>query len=56
MVRVNGAAARLAFLSSNTTFVVAAGSGHEIHLYQPDTVVRAIDALVAGIRGGLSRR
>ncbi len=38
----DGMAARLAFLSSNTTFVVAAGSGHEIHLYQPDTVVRAI--------------
>jgi pimeloyl-ACP methyl ester carboxylesterase len=52
----DGAAARLAFLSTNTTFVVAAGSGHEIHLYQPDTVVRAIDALVGGIRGKPSRR
>jgi pimeloyl-ACP methyl ester carboxylesterase len=38
-----GMAARLALLSTNTTFVVAAGSGHEIHLYQPDTVVRAIE-------------
>jgi pimeloyl-ACP methyl ester carboxylesterase len=38
----DGMAARLAFLSSNTTFVVAAGSGHEIHLYQPETLVRAI--------------
>jgi pimeloyl-ACP methyl ester carboxylesterase len=38
----DGAAARLAFLSSNTKLVVAAGSGHEVHLYQPDAVVRAI--------------
>jgi pimeloyl-ACP methyl ester carboxylesterase len=38
----DGAAARLAFLSTNTSFVVAKGSGHEIHLYQPDTVVEAI--------------
>ena len=41
----DGAAARLAFLSTNTTFVVARGSGHEIHLYQPDSVVRAIDSI-----------
>ena len=40
-----GASARLAFLSTNTTFVVAQGSGHEIHLYQPDSVVRAIDLI-----------
>jgi pimeloyl-ACP methyl ester carboxylesterase len=52
----DGAAARLAFLSTDTTFVVAAGSGHEVHLYQPDTVVRAIDVLVAGIRSKPSRR
>ena len=38
----DGAAARLAFLSSNTKFVVAMGSGHEVHLYQPEAVVRAI--------------
>jgi pimeloyl-ACP methyl ester carboxylesterase len=46
----DGAAARLAFLTSNTTFVVAAGSGHEIHLYRPDSVVRAIEASVAAVR------
>jgi len=40
-----GAAARLAFLSTNTTFVVAQGSGHEIHLYQPTSVVRAIASI-----------
>jgi len=38
----DGAAARLALLSSNTKFLVATGSGHEVHLYQPDAVVRAI--------------
>jgi pimeloyl-ACP methyl ester carboxylesterase len=38
----DGAAARLAFLSSNTKFVVATGSGHEVHLYEPDAIVRAI--------------
>jgi pimeloyl-ACP methyl ester carboxylesterase len=52
----NGAAARLALLTSDTTFVVAAGSGHEIHLYQPDTVVRAVDALIAAIRSKPARR
>jgi hypothetical protein len=37
---------RLDFLSSNALHVTAAGSGHEIHLYQPDlaakTSVRAV--------------
>jgi len=47
----DGMAARLAFLSANTTFVVAAGSGHEIHLYQPETVARAIDSMAVAIRG-----
>lgn len=46
----DGAAARLAFLSTNTAFVVASGSGHEIHLYQPDTVVRAIERAVLAVR------
>jgi pimeloyl-ACP methyl ester carboxylesterase len=41
----DGAAARLAFLSKKTKFVVAAGSGHEVHLYQPDTVRRAIEMI-----------
>jgi pimeloyl-ACP methyl ester carboxylesterase len=46
----DGAAARLAFLSTDTTFVVATGSGHEIHLYQPDTVIRAIETIRAVVR------
>jgi pimeloyl-ACP methyl ester carboxylesterase len=51
----DGAAARLAFLSTDTTFVVAAGSGHEIHLYQPDTVVRAIETIRAAVRSRSAR-
>ena len=39
-------AGRYPLLSTNTTFVVAKGSGHEIHLYQPDTVVDALRRLV----------
>jgi pimeloyl-ACP methyl ester carboxylesterase len=38
----DGAAARLDFLSSNTVHLTATGSGHEIHLYQPDMVVQAV--------------
>src|SRR5262245_36346426 len=45
-----GAAARLDFLSSNSLHVTAAGSGHEIHLYQPDAVVRAVRTGVSAIR------
>jgi pimeloyl-ACP methyl ester carboxylesterase len=51
----DGAAARLAFLSTDTTFVVAVGSGHEIHLYQPDTVVRAIETIHAAVRNRPAR-
>jgi len=40
-------AGRYPLFSTNTTFVVAKSSGHEIHLYQPDTVVDAIRRLVA---------
>ena len=36
------ASACLDYLSINTAHLVAKGSGHEIHLYQPDTVVRAL--------------
>jgi len=38
----DGAAPRLDFLSSNTLHVTAAGSGHEIHLYQPDLVAKTL--------------
>ncbi len=31
-------------------YVVATGSGHEIHLYQPDTVVGAVERVVVTVR------
>jgi pimeloyl-ACP methyl ester carboxylesterase len=45
--------ARLDFLSSNEIHVTASGSGHEIHLYQPDVVVRTIVRVVSAIRSGV---
>ena len=45
-----GAAARLDFLSSNTVHVTATGSGHEIHLYQPDLVAQALVRAVSAVR------
>ena len=48
----NGAAARLDFLSSNTVHVTATGSGHEIHLFQPDIVVQTLLHAVSAIRSG----
>jgi pimeloyl-ACP methyl ester carboxylesterase len=45
-----GAAARLDSLSSNTVHITATGSGHEIHLYQPDVVVQALTRAVATVR------
>jgi pimeloyl-ACP methyl ester carboxylesterase len=45
-----GAAARLDFLSSNTVHITAAGSGHEIHLYQPQSVVQALMQVVSALR------
>ena len=47
----NGAAARLDFLSSNTLHMIAKGSGHEIHLFQPDVVVQALLRAVSAVRG-----
>jgi pimeloyl-ACP methyl ester carboxylesterase len=46
----DGAAARLDFLSSNTVHITATGSGHEIHLYQPDHVVQALLKIVVAVR------
>jgi pimeloyl-ACP methyl ester carboxylesterase len=37
-------------LSSNSLYVVAAGSGHEIHLYQPDVVVQGVKRMVMAVR------
>lgn len=48
-----GAAPRLDFLSSNTIHVTANGSGHEIHLYQPDLVVKTIVRVVSSVRNHL---
>lgn len=46
----DNAAACLDFLSSNTVHITATGSGHEIHLYQPDTVVKAVSQAVTAVR------
>jgi pimeloyl-ACP methyl ester carboxylesterase len=45
---------RLDFLSSNTLHVTATGSGHEIHLYQPDLVAKTLVQAVLAIRHGTS--
>jgi pimeloyl-ACP methyl ester carboxylesterase len=49
----DGAAARLDFLSFNTLHVTATGSGHEIHLYQPDVVANTLVRTVSAIRAKL---
>jgi pimeloyl-ACP methyl ester carboxylesterase len=46
----DGAGARLDFLSTNTMHVTATGSGHEIHLYQPDILIQAILQALSAIR------
>jgi pimeloyl-ACP methyl ester carboxylesterase len=40
----------LELLSSNSMYMIANGSGHEIHLYKPDFVVQAVERAVAAIR------
>ncbi len=52
----NGAAARLDFLSSNSLHLTAAGSGHEIHLYQPERVVQALVRAVKAVRNRVPLR
>jgi pimeloyl-ACP methyl ester carboxylesterase len=44
------AAACLDFLSSNTIHITATGSGHEIHLYQPETLIQAVLQAVLAVR------
>jgi pimeloyl-ACP methyl ester carboxylesterase len=44
------AGAALDLLSSNTLYITATGSGHEIHLYQPDVVVQAVVRAVSAVR------
>jgi pimeloyl-ACP methyl ester carboxylesterase len=46
----DGAGARLDFLSSNDVHITATGSGHEIHLYQPEMVVQALERGVSAVR------
>jgi pimeloyl-ACP methyl ester carboxylesterase len=46
----SNAAACLDFLSSNTVHITASGSGHEIHLYQPDVVIEALLKAVSTVR------
>ena len=48
----NTASARLDHLSANSVHLVAKGSGHEIHLYQPDRVGEAISLALAAVRDG----
>jgi pimeloyl-ACP methyl ester carboxylesterase len=43
----------LEILSSDVMYLTA-GSGHEIHLYQPDRAVQALDATVRALRSGVS--
>lgn len=45
-----GAAGRLDFLSANTVHTTASGSGHEIHLYQPDAVVDAVLRVISAVQ------
>lgn len=44
------AGAALDLLSSNTLYLTATGSGHEIHLYQPDLVVQAVVRAAVALR------
>lgn len=46
------AAPRLDYLSSNTVHITAAGSGHEIHLYEPDRVFQGVLQAVSAVRTG----
>jgi pimeloyl-ACP methyl ester carboxylesterase len=46
----DGAAARLDFLSFNSAHITAQGSGHEIHLFQPDVVVDGLTRMVETVR------
>jgi pimeloyl-ACP methyl ester carboxylesterase len=49
----DGAAARLDFLSVNTLHITASGSGHEIHLYQPERVVYALRLVIHALRNSI---
>jgi hypothetical protein len=44
------AGAQLDFLSSNTVHIEATGSGHEIHLFQPERVIEGISRALMALR------
>jgi pimeloyl-ACP methyl ester carboxylesterase len=48
----DAAGPRLDYLCSNTVHLTAAGSGHEIHLYQPDRVIQGLLQAVSAVRTG----
>jgi pimeloyl-ACP methyl ester carboxylesterase len=43
---------RLDYLSSNVVHITAAGSGHEIHLCQPDRVIQGVLQIVSAVQTG----
>ena len=43
---------RLDLLSSNARHITATGSGHEIHLYQPDRLIEGVRQAVTAVRSG----
>lgn len=43
--------AALARLSANSRHTVVAGAGHEIHLFEPEAVIRAVRDVVQAVRG-----
>ena len=51
LAKRDAAGPMLDFLSSNSIHMTAAGSGHEIHLFQPDMVVQAVQRELVSIRG-----
>ena len=51
----DGAMARLDFLSTNSVHITADGSGHEIHLFQPDRVIDGIVKAVTTVRDASHR-
>jgi pimeloyl-ACP methyl ester carboxylesterase len=46
----DSAGAQLDFLSSNTVHIEAVGSGHEVHLFQPERVIDGISRAVLAVR------
>lgn len=47
------AADGLELLSSNSLYILAEESGHEVHLYQPELLVPALERVIRAVRSGL---